>query len=379
MRLTATRRLQVGVKLGRDVPNPRGGSAPLLRAGSVVTDQYRDALLRAEIEAVYIDDALGEGIAIHEALTEETRREAARVVTGVFDVVSTSGSAPLPEGTLRDLNHVASLIAQEIADCDDAAVALTDLASADGYTLRHSLDVTVVGLLVGRRLFNEAGRIDYLGQRTFEKLEQALTRLGLGLLLHDIGKLLIPAEILHKAGPLTRAEWKVMRRHPMTGLEMLRSDLIGPTSKAVVRSHHERWDGTGYPDGNAGAAIHQFARIAAVADVFDAVTSERSYRVRAPQAVGVEAIVTGAGTAFDPEVVEVFRNVVVPYPPGTEIALEDGRSGVVVSVQPSRLDRPLIRIGFAADGQPVQPYEIDLATDRDVRLPELIVPERQAA
>ncbi|MCW2976579.1 MAG: metal dependent phosphohydrolase, partial [Actinomycetia bacterium] len=97
------------------------------------------------------------------------------------------------------------------------------------------------------------------------------------------------------------------------------------------------------------------------------------------QAVGVEAIVTGAGTAFDPEVVVVFRNVVVPYPPGTEIALEDGRSGVVVSVQPSRLNRPLGRIGFAADGQPVDPYEIDLATDRDVRLPELIVPERQAA
>jgi HD-GYP domain-containing protein (c-di-GMP phosphodiesterase class II) len=379
VRLTATRRLQVGATLGRDVPNPNGGVMPLLRAGSVVTSQYRDALVRADIQAVYIDDALGKGIDIEEPLTEATRMEATRVVSGAFDALATGAVKRVPDATLKQLQNVAALMAAEIAACDDATLALTDLASADRYTMQHSLDVTVLGLLVGRRLFTDEGRIDFRGERTFIKLEQALTRLGLGLLLHDIGKLTIPKEILHKTGPLTPAEWKVMKRHPMTGVEMLRSDLIGPTSKAVVRSHHERWDGTGYPDAKPAAETHQFARIAAVADVFDAVTSERTYSEGAPQAVGLEAIVSGSGTAFDPEVVGVFRRVVVPYPPGSEIVLADGRAGVVVAVRDSQFERPLIRIGFAADGNPVEPYEIDLATDGDVALPVLTVPQRKAA
>jgi HD-GYP domain-containing protein (c-di-GMP phosphodiesterase class II) len=379
VRLTATRRLSIGATLGRDVANPNGGVVPLLRAGSIVTSQYRDALMRADIQAVYIDDALGKGIDIEEPLSEKTRMEATRVVSGAFDALSSGSVKRIPDATLKELQNVAALMAAEIAACDDATLALTDLASADRYTMQHSLDVTVLGLLVGRRLFVDEGRIDFRGKRTFLKLEQALTRLGLGLLLHDIGKLTIPEEILHKSGPLTPAEWKVMKRHPTTGFEMLRSDLIGPTSKAVVRSHHERWDGTGYPDAKPASETHQFARIAAVADVFDAVTSERTYSKGAPQAVGVQAIITGSGTAFDPEVVDVFQRVVVPYPPGSEIVLADGRSGVVVSVQDSKFTRPLVRIGFAPDGQPVEPYEIDLVTDVDVALPALTVPMRRAA
>jgi HD-GYP domain-containing protein (c-di-GMP phosphodiesterase class II) len=381
MRLTSVRGLQAGATLARDVPNPKGGNVPLLRAGSVITDHYRDALLRDGIETIYVDDALGKGIAMPEPLSEETRQEVTRVVTGAFDALAAGGgTATLSEDTQRELGRVASLIATEIAACDDAFLALADLASADQYTLQHSVDVTVLGLLVARRLFNESGRrIDYLGERAFTKVEQALTRLGLGLLLHDIGKLAIPREILHKAGPLTTPEWELIRQHPQFGLEMLSSDLIGPTSKAVVRSHHERWDGSGYPDGRRSTKTHQFARIAAVADVFDAVTSERPYSKRATQAVGVATIVAGTGTSFDPEVVEVFRRVIVPYPPGSQIVLDDGRSGVVVSVPPGQIDRPLVRIGFAADGRAIEPFEIDLAKDRNASLPEVTLPLRRAA
>jgi HD-GYP domain-containing protein (c-di-GMP phosphodiesterase class II) len=129
----------------------------------------------------------------------------------------------------------------------------------------------------------------------------------------------------------------------------------------VVRSHHERWDGGGYPDGKAGKATHQFARIAAVADVYDAVTSERPYsRAEAPEC-GWNLVMDGSGTAFDPDIVEVFRRLVAPFPPGSEITLDDGRRGIVASVKPGAMEQPLVRVCWDPDGNEVKPYELELA------------------
>jgi HD-GYP domain-containing protein (c-di-GMP phosphodiesterase class II) len=242
-------------------------------------------------------------------------------------------------------------------------LALADLASADAYTLQHSIDVTVVGLLVGQKLFRRNGYVDYRGLRVYNGIDEMLARLGLGLLLHDVGKLMIPAEVLNKPGPLDDEEWELVRAHPLSGLELLQSNLISSVAKAVVRSHHERWDGRGYPEGRSGESIPQVARIASVADVYDAVTSERPYRTAAAPHVGVVTILEGSGFAFDPEVVEIFSKVIAPYPPGAEITLTDGRHGVVVSVPADALDRPVVRIGFDAEGTHVTPYEVSLADD----------------
>jgi HD-GYP domain-containing protein (c-di-GMP phosphodiesterase class II) len=144
------------------------------------------------------------------------------------------------------------------------------------------------------------------------------------------------------------------------GLDMLQGDGVGPRAKSVVRSHHERWDGTGYPAGIAGYDISQFARIAAVADVFDAVTSERAYAPAAPQHVGVKVIRDGAGTQFDPEVVAAFSEVIAPYPPGSEITLADGSEGVVVSVPSARLDLPVVRVYRDASGAEIHPVGVHL-------------------
>jgi HD-GYP domain-containing protein (c-di-GMP phosphodiesterase class II) len=140
----------------------------------------------------------------------------------------------------------------------------------------------------------------------------------------------------------------------------LPGELIGPLAKSVVRSHHERWDGGGYPDGLAGEEITEFARLAAVADTFDAVTSERPYRGASPPHVGVRVVRNETGKAFDPQMVEVFDDVVAPYPPGHEIELTDGRRGVTVEVKPGSFDFPLVRVGYDATGRRVDPYELDL-------------------
>src|SRR4029079_13647741 len=121
----------------------------------------------------------------------------------------------------------------DVSSCEDAAVALADLAAADAYTLQHSIDVTVVGLLVAKRVFREHGWVDFRGQRRFTRLEEKLTRIGMGLLLHDIGKIAIPSTVLNKKGKLSAEEWELVRGHPRAGLEMLPSDLVSAAVKGV--------------------------------------------------------------------------------------------------------------------------------------------------
>jgi HD-GYP domain-containing protein (c-di-GMP phosphodiesterase class II) len=360
MRLVGINRLQPGAVLGRDVLTGNGG-APLLAKGMTLETRYIEAIKRAGINAVYIDDELGAGIEIQPALSDETRAVATEGLERAFSRTrSLRSDEPLADETIDELASVVELIADAVASCGDAVLALQDLAGADAYTLQHSIDVTALGLLITRRHAARWGWVDWRGNRRYDKLESRLVQLGLGLLLHDIGKVMIPSEVLHKAGPLDAAEWELVRRHPIAGLDLLSPAAVGPLARAVIRSHHERWDGSGYPEGRSGADIHQFARIAAVSDVYDAVTSDRPYsRPWAPHDAW-QLIVDGAGIAFDPEVVDAFRLTVAPYPPGSEIVLPDGRRGVVAHVAPDALEQPVVRIGWDERGRPVAPYELEL-------------------
>jgi HD-GYP domain-containing protein (c-di-GMP phosphodiesterase class II) len=370
MRLMATRRVEAGAVLGRDVMDGRSAAIPLLRKGVKITDRHRDGLLAAGVHAIYINDEIGQGIEVRQAVGPDTRRVATMAVAKAFEGCreSLAAGTGVPESVVSDLQKVAEMIARDVEENVDVAVALDDLGSADGYTLQHSIDVAAVGMLVGQRLFREQGWIDHMGRRTYERRDRRLARLGLGLLLHDIGKLIIPKEILNKPGQLDEREWELMRAHPRVGLEMLRSDMISPLVKVVVRSHHERWDGGGYPDGLAGMGIHQLARIAAAADVYDAVTSERAYASARPPDIGVQIVLDGSGRAFDPDVVDVFRRVVSPFPPGVEVELGDGRRGVVVSVPQNDLTRPVVRVGWDATGRPVSHYQLDTATEPELSI-----------
>src|SRR5690606_5962662 len=148
------------------------------------------------------DDEIGRGIEVPEALSEETRREAREALDRALAESGAKLDGPLPEKHVDGLRRVAAQIAAEAAGSGDAALALADLAGADAYTLEHSIDVTVVGLLIGNRLFRERGRIDFRGERSFDRIEQHLTQLGVGLILHDVGKLAVPAKVLNKPGRL---------------------------------------------------------------------------------------------------------------------------------------------------------------------------------
>ena len=142
--------------------------------------------------------------------------------------------------------------------------------------------------------------VGLLAGRSLALADDALLELGLGLFLMDVGKLALPPAIVEKHGPLDEAECELMRRHPRYGLDLLRDEDLGPEARTVVRFHHERWDGAGYPAGLAGEEIPRFARIAALADAFAAEAS---------QAAGLAVLHAGAGRAFDPELVEAFEEV----------------------------------------------------------------------
>ncbi len=133
-------------------------------------------------------------------------------------------------------------------------------------------------------------------------------RLSYGFLLHDVGKLGIPAAILDKPGPLDPREWQVMHTHPLLGVRIVAGmPFLGPAVD-VIGCHHERWDGAGYPHGLRGAEIPLAARVFAVCDAFDAMTSDRSYRRALPVERALDELRTGAGTQFDPTVVAAFMS-----------------------------------------------------------------------
>ena len=140
--------------------------------------------------------------------------------------------------------------------------------------------------------------------------EKDLVHLRRGAILHDIGKMGIPDSILFKPGSLTDEEWRIMRQHPLYGYEMLKPIEFLKPALSVVRSHHEKWNGGGYPDGLAGEAIPLFARIFAVADVWDSLTHARPYKAAWPKEDSKKFIVSQSGIHFDPQVVEVFLDVI---------------------------------------------------------------------
>lgn len=175
------------------------------------------------------------------------------------------------------------------------------LEAKDEYTRGHSDRVAALA----RRLALEAG----LAEREADVVAQS------GL-LHDLGKIGVPEGVLRKPGPLTDEEWTVMRRHPLTGAQIMAPLEFFAAGALIVRHHHERQDGTGYPDGLAGEAIPLGARIVAIADVYDALTSERPYRRGLTHAAAIERLTAEAGHTLDARLTGLFTDYVAHEPPG---------------------------------------------------------------
>jgi ribonuclease P protein subunit RPR2 len=193
---------------------------------------------------------------------------------------------------LRDTFKQERARSQELRESYKATVrALSNAVEArDAYTGKHAERVTAYGLEISRALAPPLSD----------------SELEFGFLLHDIGKVAIPDAILYKPGKLTEKERALMAQHPLIGSYIIGDIEFLGGAAAVVRSHHERWDGHGYPDGLVGEEIPLSARVFAVADVFDALTTDRPYRPASPLPVARKMIVAESGTHFDPGVIDAF-------------------------------------------------------------------------
>ena len=190
-----------------------------------------------------------------------------------------------------------------------------------------------------------------------------LIRLGLGAIMHDIGKVFIDKKILNKPGKLTVEEFNVIKKHSELGYEYIRERFSLPamSSRAVV-DHHEKYDGSGYPNGRKKDDISVFGRIIAVSDVYDALSSERYYRPAVNPSESMEYIMSGSGTLFDPKIVELFLRKIAPYPVGTMVRLSNNWIAIVVENYEAVCLRPKVRV-VKQDDKNVTPFDISLCED----------------
>lgn len=227
-----------------------------------------------------------------------------------------------------------------------AMLQLTGLKNYDEYTFYHSANVAILSLALGSMITN-----DY----------RFLSSLGVGALLHDIGKLSVDLDILNKPGALTADEWANMREHPVRGAQIV-SQLPGVDKSSVVMilEHHMRYDSTGYPQRAPLRRQHLASRIVAVADSYDAMTSRRSYSAARVQDEAMALIAKSAGSSLDPVLVRLFVRLMGVYPTHSVVRLNQGQIGIVV--QPSDIDplRPLVRIIATESGELMEPVDIPL-------------------
>lgn len=230
----------------------------------------------------------------------------------------------------------------------DASLLLTRLRNKDEYTSEHSLNVAIISIAFGRQL----------GMNREE-----LNVVGLCGLLHDMGKMLTPKEILTKPGQLTPEEMEIMKRHPTDGRDIL-LDTRDVMDRVIDTAfgHHERLNGQGYPRGVSGNQIPLHTRIVTIADVFDAITGDRVYRQGETAETALGILHKNAGTAFDEALVTKFIQTIGTYPLGTIIELTNGEVGIVVDNNPRHRLRPKIKLLLDQNRQPRPPEIIDLST-----------------
>lgn len=207
---------------------------------------------------------------------------------------------------------------------------LTYLKERHEYTLTHSINVCILALTFGRHM----------------KLHRSdLELLGLGALLHDIGKLRIPSEILDKPGRLTKEEYDIMKSHPEEGYKILKPDASFPMeSLEIVLHHHERVNGKGYPGNYSRDEITLITKMASIVDVYDAITSDRCYHDGISPYKALQNIYSWAKDDFDKPLVEEFTSCMGLYPVGTIITLSNGQTAIVISNTPTTRLRPVIML-----------------------------------
>lgn len=372
MRQVDIENVEPGMVLGRNVyPPGEHGGIPLLAADVVITEAILQRLRKAAVPTIMIEDDASRGIEPTQPLNDDTRRQAIVVLKDTFAAMSPRDARLAPEQA-QEVEVVIARIVGEIAERRNLLVCLSDLNLFGGDRMRHALAVCVVGTAVARQFFREHGWKDFRGQRREDGVEDRLVKLGVGMLLQDIGTLAVPDTIRDKRGLLSAAERAIMQQHPVLGLELLEGSELSPLTKVTIAQHHERYDGTGYPRGLAGDELHDHGQIAAVAEMYVSLCEAQDDGSPAFQPHDAYRMIEQArGRLFRGEIVDAFTASIAPFAVGTSVRMSDGRWGVVSANHAATPQLPTVRITHDAAGvQLAGPFDLATADDGAPRVSE---------
>jgi len=337
-----------GMKLGKRIFTEDG--LVLLGQGVSLTDKLIRRLGECGINYVYIEDKLTGDIVLPETFSDEVRIQAIGEIRAAFREMV---DAPRRKGTTypyidKKFRNVMKLVLDELSSHQDAMIMVMNMGTVDHYLYQHSLNVCIYTTMLGM---------------SHGYTQDQLYMLGLGALLHDIGKTQISQNVLMKPGALTKQEYEEMKRHAELGYRMLKDEPNIPLIVAhCAYQHHERLDGSGYPRGIRGDDIHDYAKWIGLVDSYDAMTTTRVYRGPMLPHQAIETLFCGTGTLYEQHMVQTFRDKVAIYPVGLTVKLNTGETGVVIDVNGTYAHRPTIRVLLDEYGIPLKvPVDKDLS------------------
>lgn len=327
----------------------------LFHAGRAKRNDFAEALRQGKVDKIRAvpadedDDTQGEPRKIY--------KKALKVVDQIFRDVR-MGEIPSSEEAMKVVKEMVQLTITE----PHALFALSMLKDYDNYTFTHSVNVSVIALAVGRACGAS---------------EEQLRTLGLGGLLHDLGKLRVDVDIITKPGRLTDAEFEEIKKHPRFGADIIKQ-MEGVTEDvmAIVIGHHLRYDRSGYPADASGQAVSPLVDMTAIADSYDAMTTLRSYQRPFTPRNAIARMREIAGTSLHPEMIEKFATALGPYPVGSLVRLDNNEIGLVVKVDTNNPSLAEIKLLFQADGQQCgEPYRINLGPSQPRKIVAEVDPQ----
>lgn len=317
MRFLAIDRVEPGSRLAKPLYGPHG--VVLLRQNVILTESILSRLKQKGYSGLFIEDEISEGIVIYDVVDEELK----------FRTASRLESILSQNGNLEELKPLITEIVDSIISNADVEINMNYMWTHHEYTYFHCVNVGILAVSIGIKL---------------DLCREELINLGTAGILHDIGKKDIPVEILDKPGKLSDEEYDMIKLHPEYGYYILAdADSLSSATKIGVLEHHERYDGSGYPRGLKGDEITLFGRILAVADTFDAMTSDRTYRNAYSPSEAVEFLMGTGNHLYDSKVIHAFIRCVTVYPVGTCVELSDGTQGIILKNYSDNVLRPLVR------------------------------------
>ncbi len=321
--------LTPGMCLARDITYFDGsvGTIVTMKLGSKLTDMNITQMISSgSVTGAFIDEKSSE-VRIISSINTQIKEDAINNLHSLADNFMDSGKG-ITESDIDKIGNTAEQLIDELSGKKDILINIADIKMYDDYTFHHCLSVAIMSIAIGVEMGLPRSQ---------------LNELGVAGMLHDIGKVSIPIEIINKKGRLTNDEFGTVKLHPVYAAQHIKArNLVSTDCLAGVLMHHERWDGSGYPFGLKEEQIHLYARIMAVADVYDALTSNRPYRNPSPPNEAIEFIMGGMGSHFDENVVKAFLRKVAPYPVGSRVKLSNGENATVLKNNNAYPLRPVV-------------------------------------